>query len=166
VTRGWAVGFGFVECSQQDQKLRVCDVCGAFLSIYDSDRRLADHFGGKMHLGYMLIREKIKAISKALLNPKPVVREERKDRGEERERSREKDRDRDRDSGKDRDRDRDRDRERRPRERSRDRSRERDRDRDRDRRGDRDGDRRGDRDRDYRRDDRGSDYDRDRRDRR
>ena len=25
----------------QDQKLRVCDVCGAFLSIYDSDRRLA-----------------------------------------------------------------------------------------------------------------------------
>eukprot|EP00959_Pyramimonas_sp_CCMP1952_P175948 3676887-Pyramimonas_sp.AAC.1 len=48
-------GIGFV---QQDQKLRVCDVCGAFLSIYDSDRRLADHFGGKMHLGYMLIREK------------------------------------------------------------------------------------------------------------
>eukprot|EP00242_Pyramimonas_sp_CCMP2087_P008524 CAMPEP_0198214366 /NCGR_PEP_ID=MMETSP1445-20131203/40838_1 /TAXON_ID=36898 /ORGANISM="Pyramimonas sp., Strain CCMP2087" /LENGTH=405 /DNA_ID=CAMNT_0043889533 /DNA_START=197 /DNA_END=1414 /DNA_ORIENTATION=+ len=148
----------------QDQKLRVCDVCGAFLSIYDSDRRLADHFGGKMHLGYMLIREKIKTISKALLNPKPVVREERKNRGDERERSREKDRDRD--SGRDRDRDRDRDRERRPRERSRDRSRERDRDRDRDRRGDRDGDRRGDRDRDYRRDDRGGDYDRDRRDRR
>ncbi|KAL8557803.1 hypothetical protein ACS0TY_005048 [Phlomoides rotata] len=42
-----------------DQKLRVCDICGAFLSVYDSDRRLADHFGGKLHLGYMLIREKL-----------------------------------------------------------------------------------------------------------
>ncbi|CAM6089823.1 unnamed protein product [Calypogeia fissa] len=38
-----------------DQKLRVCDICGAFLSIYDSDWRLADHFGGKLHLGYMQI---------------------------------------------------------------------------------------------------------------
>lgn len=31
------------------QKLRVCDVCGAYLSVLDSDRRLADHFGGKVH---------------------------------------------------------------------------------------------------------------------
>ncbi|CAG7853429.1 SubName: Full=Probable U1 snRNP protein {ECO:0000313/EMBL:CCA73169.1} [Serendipita indica DSM 11827] len=30
------------------QKLRVCDVCGAYLSVLDSDRRLADHFGGKL----------------------------------------------------------------------------------------------------------------------
>ncbi|GER43203.1 LUC7 related protein [Striga asiatica] len=42
-----------------DQKLRVCDICGAFLSVYDSDRRLADHFGGKLHLGYMQVREKL-----------------------------------------------------------------------------------------------------------
>ncbi|KAH0937105.1 hypothetical protein HID58_004566 [Brassica napus] len=41
-----------------DQKLRLCDICGAFLSIYDNDRRLADHFGGKLHLGYMLIRQR------------------------------------------------------------------------------------------------------------
>lgn len=27
-----------------------------------SDRRLADHFGGKLHLGYMLIREKLKEL--------------------------------------------------------------------------------------------------------
>lgn len=39
------------------QKLRVCDVCGAYLSILDSDRRLADHFGGRMHLGYLRLRE-------------------------------------------------------------------------------------------------------------
>jgi len=30
------------------QKLRVCDVCGAYLSVLDSDRRLADHFGGRV----------------------------------------------------------------------------------------------------------------------
>ena len=39
------------------QQLRVCDVCGAYLSILDSDRRLADHFSGKMHLGYLRLRE-------------------------------------------------------------------------------------------------------------
>lgn len=33
------------------QKLRVCDICGAYLSILDSDRRLADHFGGKVSWG-------------------------------------------------------------------------------------------------------------------
>jgi len=38
------------------QKLRVCDICGAYLSVLDSDRRLADHFGGKMHLGYHELR--------------------------------------------------------------------------------------------------------------
>ncbi|MBW0465538.1 hypothetical protein O181_005253 [Austropuccinia psidii MF-1] len=41
------------------QKLRVCDICGAYLSILDSDRRLADHFGGKMHLGYLQLRQTI-----------------------------------------------------------------------------------------------------------
>lgn len=46
-----------------NQKLRVCDVCGAFLSIFDSDRRLADHFGGKLHLGYLQIRKKIEEIA-------------------------------------------------------------------------------------------------------
>lgn len=29
------------------------------LSVDSSDRRLADHFGGKLHLGYMQIREKL-----------------------------------------------------------------------------------------------------------
>ncbi|CAI5716875.1 unnamed protein product [Peronospora destructor] len=45
-----------------NQKLRVCDVCGAFLSIFDSDRRLADHFGGKVHVGYVQIRKKLKEL--------------------------------------------------------------------------------------------------------
>ncbi|ETK84048.1 hypothetical protein L915_10934 [Phytophthora nicotianae] len=45
-----------------NQKLRVCDVCGAFLSIFDSERRLADHFGGKVHVGYVQIRRKLKEL--------------------------------------------------------------------------------------------------------
>ena len=45
--------------SQQAQKLRVCEVCSAYLSLYDNDRRLADHFGGKLHLGFVNVREKI-----------------------------------------------------------------------------------------------------------
>ena len=39
------------------QKLRVCDICGAYLSILDSDRRFADHFSGKMHMGYQRLRD-------------------------------------------------------------------------------------------------------------
>lgn len=39
------------------QKLQVCDVCGAYLSRLDTDRRLADHFLGKVHLGYVRLRE-------------------------------------------------------------------------------------------------------------
>ena len=41
------------------QRLRVCDICGAFLSLNDSDERLADHFGGRVHLGYLAIRQKL-----------------------------------------------------------------------------------------------------------
>ncbi|CCK68242.1 Luc7p KNAG_0A05790 [Huiozyma naganishii CBS 8797] len=39
------------------QKLQVCEVCGAYLSRLDTDRRLADHFLGKVHLGYVKMRE-------------------------------------------------------------------------------------------------------------
>ncbi|XP_006647483.1 U1 snRNP-associated protein usp106-like isoform X2 [Oryza brachyantha] len=79
-----------------DQKLRLCDICGAFLSMYDSDRRLADHFGGKLHMGYMLIREKL-----------PELQEEKNkrrkmDRAEYDRRSRERSLERDRASSKDR----------------------------------------------------------------
>jgi hypothetical protein len=49
----------------QQQKLRVCDVCCAFLGIHDNDRRLADHFGGKLHLGFIKIRDKLKEFQAA-----------------------------------------------------------------------------------------------------
>ncbi|XP_035219690.1 putative RNA-binding protein Luc7-like 2 [Stegodyphus dumicola] len=55
--------------SYQQQKLRVCEVCSAYLGIHDNDRRLADHFGGKLHLGFITIREKLEEL-KAVVNEK------------------------------------------------------------------------------------------------
>ena len=48
--------------SFQQQKLRVCEVCSAYLGLHDNDRRLADHFGGKLHLGFIQIREKLEKL--------------------------------------------------------------------------------------------------------
>jgi RNA-binding protein Luc7-like 2 len=45
-----------------DKKLRVCDVCGSMLSIFDSDKRLTDHFLGKQHIGYQFLREQLEAV--------------------------------------------------------------------------------------------------------
>ncbi|KAJ3331006.1 splicing factor [Blyttiomyces sp. JEL0837] len=50
------------DANSQHQKLRVCGICSAYLSIFDSDRRLADHFQGKMHLGFKQIRDKLEEL--------------------------------------------------------------------------------------------------------
>lgn len=47
-----------------DKKLRVCDVCGSFLSVLDSDKRLTDHFLGKQHIGFQYMRDSLEAIRK------------------------------------------------------------------------------------------------------
>ncbi|XP_021190310.2 putative RNA-binding protein Luc7-like 2 isoform X2 [Helicoverpa armigera] len=132
--------------SYQQQKLRVCEVCSAYLGIHDNDRRLADHFGGKLHLGFITIREKLAELKK-------TVDKRREERGaSERERSggrrhyvggreldrrarrhRESARDRDRNKESDRDRDR-KDRDRRDGERDRERERRRSRSRSRSKR--------------------------------
>ncbi|QIX01977.1 hypothetical protein AMS68_007494 [Peltaster fructicola] len=53
------------------QKLQVCDVCGAYLSRLDNDRRLADHFFGKMHLGYAAMRKEMEKLTKELKGRQP-----------------------------------------------------------------------------------------------
>lgn len=53
--------------SFQQQKLRVCEVCSAYLGLHDNDRRLADHFGGKLHLGFIEIREKLEKLRVRML---------------------------------------------------------------------------------------------------
>ncbi|KAG9511393.1 putative RNA-binding protein Luc7-like 1 [Fragariocoptes setiger] len=50
----------------QQHKLRVCEVCSAYLGISDNDRRLADHFGGKLHLGFITIRERLEDLKRVV----------------------------------------------------------------------------------------------------
>lgn len=69
--------------SYQQQKLRVCEICSAYLGIHDNDRRLADHFGGKLHLGFITIRDKLAEL-------KATHADRIMQRGEERERQRQK----------------------------------------------------------------------------
>ena len=125
------------------KKLRVCDICGSFLSVLDSDRRLADHFMGKQHVGFQAMREFLQAVAagkRKAAGDKDDRDDKRKsgDKDDRRDRSRDRD-DRRRSRARDdrrRSRDRDdrrrsRDRDDRRRSRSRDRNRDRDRDRDR-----------------------------------
>uniref|UniRef100_A0A0A9ZEZ2 Putative RNA-binding protein Luc7-like 2 n=2 Tax=Lygus hesperus TaxID=30085 RepID=A0A0A9ZEZ2_LYGHE len=122
--------------SYQQQKLRVCEVCSAYLGIHDNDRRLADHFGGKLHLGFISIREKLadlkKSVEERRSQRKAEGRDRDRDRGDRGDRE-ERDRDRgdreDRGDRRDRDRDRYRSRSSRDRERSSRRSRSRSRSR-------------------------------------
>ncbi|XP_053091493.1 putative RNA-binding protein Luc7-like 1 isoform X3 [Pangasianodon hypophthalmus] len=125
--------------SFQQQKLRVCEVCSAYLGLHDNDRRLADHFGGKLHLGFIQIREKLEQLKKTVLDKQERRNQERLKRREEREREermRRRTRSRSRERRRSRSRDRERERERRrrrsrssSRERRRSRSRSRDRER-------------------------------------
>ncbi|KAG8558522.1 hypothetical protein GDO81_017035 [Engystomops pustulosus] len=113
--------------SFQQQKLRVCEVCSAYLGLHDNDRRLADHFGGKLHLGFILIREKLEQMRKTVASKQEKRNQERLRRREERDReeragkrsrSRERRRRRSRSSSRDKRRSRSRDRHRHHRSRS------------------------------------------------
>uniref|UniRef100_A0A6G1SNP7 Putative RNA-binding protein Luc7-like 1 n=1 Tax=Aceria tosichella TaxID=561515 RepID=A0A6G1SNP7_9ACAR len=101
--------------SHQHQNLRVCDVCSAYLGINDNDSRLADHYGGKLHLGFITVREKLEDLKKRCAEK---TRNRDYDHGRsdrhhrDREREHDRDRDRDRDRGRERERIRDTDRDR------------------------------------------------------
>ncbi|XP_075890648.1 putative RNA-binding protein Luc7-like 1 isoform X4 [Nelusetta ayraudi] len=71
--------------SFQQQKLRVCEVCSAYLGLHDNDRRLADHFGGKLHLGFIQIREKLDQLKKTVVDKQEKRNQDRIKRREERE---------------------------------------------------------------------------------
>uniref|UniRef100_A0A3P8PPK8 LUC7-like (S. cerevisiae) n=1 Tax=Astatotilapia calliptera TaxID=8154 RepID=A0A3P8PPK8_ASTCA len=105
--------------SFQQQKLRVCEVCSAYLGLHDNDRRLADHFGGKLHLGFIQIREKLDQLKVCITCLQPT----HKNMSDMVSRSRDRRRRRSRSSSRDRRRSRSRSRERRRRHRSRSRSR-------------------------------------------
>ncbi|XP_069023684.1 putative RNA-binding protein Luc7-like 1 [Embiotoca jacksoni] len=120
--------------SFQQQKLRVCEVCSAYLGLHDNDRRLADHFGGKLHIGFIQIREKLEKLRKAVVEKQErmrMKRREEREREEERERQWETERETARETERETEREREREWEReRERERKRSRSRSGDRNRD------------------------------------
>lgn len=113
--------------SFQQQKLRVCEVCSAYLGLHDNDRRLADHFGGKLHIGFIEIREKLDRLRKAVVEKQERMRtrrREERERDDEREREWEVEREREREGEREQEREREREWEReRERERERRRSR-------------------------------------------
>ncbi|TDH16073.1 hypothetical protein EPR50_G00016190 [Perca flavescens] len=103
--------------SFQQQKLRVCEVCSAYLGLHDNDRRLADHFGGKLHIGFIEIREKLEKLRKAVIEKQERMRtrrREERERDDERERQweleREQEREREREHEWERERERERER--------------------------------------------------------
>lgn len=52
------------------QKLQVCEGCGAYLSRLDSDQRLAHHLMGKIHLGYVQMRKAYNKLAVTYGQPK------------------------------------------------------------------------------------------------
>eukprot|EP01090_Pellita_catalonica_P023107 TRINITY_DN927_c0_g1_i2.p1 TRINITY_DN927_c0_g1~~TRINITY_DN927_c0_g1_i2.p1 ORF type:complete len:280 (-),score=36.38 TRINITY_DN927_c0_g1_i2:360-1199(-) len=57
-------GGAMKEGPTQEKRLKVCEICGAFLVIGDTDRRTASHLEGKQHIGYAKIRDTIKEMRK------------------------------------------------------------------------------------------------------
>jgi len=47
-----------------EKKMRVCEICGAYLVISDNEKRSASHLDGKQHVGFALIRETLDAYFK------------------------------------------------------------------------------------------------------
>lgn len=78
--------------TNQQQKLRVCEICAAFLSLYDNDRRLADHFGGRLHMGFIKVRERLTQLQDVVTKKRENRELERMKRREEREQERERER--------------------------------------------------------------------------
>uniref|UniRef100_A0A8C6SB20 Zgc:158803 n=1 Tax=Neogobius melanostomus TaxID=47308 RepID=A0A8C6SB20_9GOBI len=99
--------------SFQQQKLRVCEVCSAYLGLHDNDRRLADHFGGKLHLGFIEIREKLEKLRKAVSEKQERMRMKRREDREKEERERHFEMEREREREWEREREREKERERR-----------------------------------------------------
>jgi len=66
------------ELNLQQQKLRVCEVCSAYLGIHEIDRSLADHFGGKLHLGFKELRDRLAEMQKTVTERRELQRQTEK----------------------------------------------------------------------------------------
>lgn len=50
----------------KDQQLKVCDVCGALQSVLDNDQRLETHYEGRLHSGFVKVREYLNNIKQRM----------------------------------------------------------------------------------------------------
>jgi len=71
----------------QQQKLRVCEICSAYLGLHDNDCRLADHFGGKLHAGFITLREKHEKLKTSVESRRELYEKEKESKRMERLRS-------------------------------------------------------------------------------
>lgn len=46
----------------QDKLMEVCEICGCFLIVGDTDQRIGEHLLGKQHMGYAKIRTTIEEL--------------------------------------------------------------------------------------------------------
>ena len=63
-----------VDANDFHEKMELCDVCGSFLVIGDSQSRVDAHLLGKQHLGYARIRAAISELKVAVLSFHPACR--------------------------------------------------------------------------------------------
>eukprot|EP00479_Gromia_sphaerica_P008296 TRINITY_DN308_c0_g3_i2.p1 TRINITY_DN308_c0_g3~~TRINITY_DN308_c0_g3_i2.p1 ORF type:complete len:333 (+),score=116.51 TRINITY_DN308_c0_g3_i2:111-1001(+) len=50
--------------TSQEKRMKVCEVCGAFLVINDAESRVQSHLEGKQHMGYKKIRDALEEFQK------------------------------------------------------------------------------------------------------
>lgn len=43
----------------KERNMKVCEICGALQAASDTDKRLTMHLEGKLHTGYLKIRNKL-----------------------------------------------------------------------------------------------------------
>lgn len=52
-------------------RIKPCDICGALLSASDTDRRLTEHYSGKIHVSYQKLRDMSKLLADYIKDKKP-----------------------------------------------------------------------------------------------
>ncbi|CDR94154.1 hypothetical protein, conserved [Babesia bigemina] len=52
-------------------RIKPCDICGALLSATDTDRRLTEHYSGKIHVSYQKLRDMSKFLTEYIKEHKP-----------------------------------------------------------------------------------------------
>jgi hypothetical protein len=63
----------------KEKQMKVCEVCGAMQSLQDNEKRLQTHMEGKLHTGYLKIREHLDILRRRKLDRK-LRQDEEKDR--------------------------------------------------------------------------------------